>query len=292
MILVTGATGLNGGLVVRRLSENGIPVRALVREPDTRNAANADALGMLPGVTVVEGDLAQPESLARALDGVDKAVLISTSDSAMADVQSAFVDAAKKASVGHIVKLSGIMPELDSDFRFARMHGQVEKHIEASGIAFTHLRAGEFMQAYFRQIPSIVARGAIMLPMEDARIASIDATDVAAVTVDILTTPGHEGRTYPLTGPEALTMTEVAERLSDATGIAIRYINVAPEDAKTAQRAAGFPDYLVDGLGELFAERRRGKESTVSTVIPDVFGWQPSSFLEFATRNAAAFRGE
>ena len=154
-------------------------------------------------MTVVAGDLAQPDSLARALDGVDKAVLISSSDAAMADVQSAFVDAAKKASVGHLIKLSGIMPELDSDFRFARMHGQIEKHIEASGLAFTHLRAGEFMQAYFRQIPSIVARGAIMLPMEDARIASIDAADVAAVTADILTSPGHEGKIYPLTGPEA-----------------------------------------------------------------------------------------
>ena len=124
MILVTGATGLNGGLVVRRLSEKGIPVRALVREPDTRNATKADALRMLPGVTVVSGDLAQPASLAGALDGVDKAVLISSSDAAMADSQSAFVDAAKAASVGHIVKLSGIMPELDSDFRFARMHAQ------------------------------------------------------------------------------------------------------------------------------------------------------------------------
>ena len=292
MILVTGATGLNGGLVVRRLSEKGIPVRALVREPDTRNATKADVLRSLPGVTVVAGDLAHPASLADALDGVDKTVLISSSDAAMADSQSAFVDAAKAASVGHIVKLSGIMPELDSDFRFARMHGQIEKHLEESGVAFTHLRAGEFMQAYFRQIPNIVARGAILLPMEDARIASIDANDVAVVTVDILTSPGHEGKIYPLTGPEALTMAEVAERLSTATGIPIRYANVAPEDAKAAQRAAGFPDYLVDGLGELFAERRNGKESTVSTVIPDVFGWQPTSFLEFATRNAAAFRGE
>jgi uncharacterized protein YbjT (DUF2867 family) len=292
MILVTGATGLNGGLVVRRLSANGIPVRALVRDPDSRNATKAEALRKLPGVTVVAGDLADPASLTDALDGVEKAVLISSSDASMADAQSAFVDTAKAASVEHIVKLSGIMPELDSDFRFARMHGQIEKHIEESGIAFTHLRAGEFMQAYFRQIPNIVSRGAILLPMEDARIASIDANDVASVTVDILTSPGHEGKIYPLTGPEALTMAEVAERLTTATGIPVRYINVAPEDAKAAQRAAGFPDYLVDGLGELFAERRRGRESTVSTVIPEVFGWQPTSFLEFATHNAAAFRGE
>lgn len=292
MILVTGATGLNGGLLVRRLSEKGLAVRALVREPGTRNAGKAEALRKLPGVTVVEGDLADPDSLARALDGVDKAALISSSDESMGDVQSAFVDAAKAASVGHIVKLSGIMPEIDSPFRFARMHGEIEKHLEASGIAFTNLRAGEFMQAYFRQIPSIVENGAIFLPMEDARIASIDADDVAAVAVDVLTQPGHEGKTYPLTGPEALTMGEVAEKLSAAIGKPVRYVNVAPEEAKAAQRAAGFPEYRVEALGELFAERRRGKESVVSTVIPDVFGRAPTSFLEFATRNAATFRGE
>src|SRR5437588_13068901 len=89
------------------------------------------------------------------------------------------------AGVKHIVKLSGIMPELDSPFRFARMHGEIERRLEASGMAFTQLRAGEFMHAYFRQVPSIVAHGVLRMPMADARIASIDIGDVAEVAAAV-----------------------------------------------------------------------------------------------------------
>jgi uncharacterized protein YbjT (DUF2867 family) len=286
-ILVTGATGLNGGEVVRRLSARGIPARALVR-----NAARAAGLATLPNVEIVEGDMAQPATLAGALNGIERALLISSSVPAMLDVQSSFIDAAAAAGVKHVVKLSGIIPELDSPFRFARMHAEIERRLEASGLAFTHLRAGEFMTSYFRQVPSIVAKGALFLPMEDAEIASIDVGDIADVAVATLTGAGHEGKAYPITGPEALSMDEIAEKLSAATGMAIRYVNVAPEDAKSAQLAAGLPPYLVDGLAELFAERRKGKEAQVSPFVRTILGREATSFSEFAERNAAIFRGE
>src|SRR5258708_10838865 len=189
MILVTGATGLNGSELVRRLSARGIPVRGLVRNP-----AKAEALAALPNVEIVQGDLARPETLKGPLQGVERAMLISSSDSAMLEVQSNFIEAARQAGVRHVVKLSGIMPEVDSPFRFARMHGEAELKLERSGIAFTHLRAGEFMHSYFRQVPAIVARGTFFLPMEDARIASIDVRDIAEVAAKALTEPGHEGK--------------------------------------------------------------------------------------------------
>jgi uncharacterized protein YbjT (DUF2867 family) len=287
MILITGATGLNGGELVRRLSARGVPVRALVR-----NRAKAQPLATLPGVEVAEGDMARPQTLAAALQGVDRAMLISTSEPAMVEVQSRFIDAARDAGVRHVVKLSGIIPELDSPFRFARMHGEIELYLEASGMAFTHLRAGEFMASYFRQVPSIVSRGVLALPMADARIASIDVGDIAEVAATVLTTAGHEGKTYPLTGSESLSMQEVAEKLSAATGRPIQYVNVDPEEARKAQLAAGFPPYLADGLFELFAERRKGKESRVWPTIQEVFGWRSTTFDQFAERNAATFRGE
>ena len=184
------------------------------------------------------------------------------------------------------------MPELDSPFRFARMHGEIEKRLEASGLAFTHLRAGEFMPAYFRQVPVITAKGAMFLPMEDARIASIDVGDIAEIAAKVLTSPGHEGKTYPLTGPAALTMAEVAEKLSAATGKTIRYVNVPPEAARQAQLAAGMPPYLTDALFELFAERRNGKEAKVWPDTAALLGRKPTSFDEFARRNAAVFQGE
>jgi uncharacterized protein YbjT (DUF2867 family) len=287
MILVTGATGLNGKELVQRLSARGVPVRALVR-----NVAKAEALAALPNVQIVEGDLARPETLVRPLQGVQRAMLISSSDPGMLDVQTNFIEAARNTGVTHVVKLSGIIPELDSPFRFARMHAEIERRLEVSGLAFTHLRAGEFMPSYFRQVPSIVAKGALFLPMEDARIASVDVGDIAEVAAIVLTTSGHEGKIYPLTGPEALTMTEVAAKLSAATGKTIRYVNVTPEDAKKARLAAGMPPFLVDALDELFAERRRGKESVVFPMVETLLGRPATSFDEFAVRNAAVFRGE
>jgi uncharacterized protein YbjT (DUF2867 family) len=287
MILVTGATGLNGSQLVRLLSSRGVQVRALVRDP-TRGAA----LSSLPNVEVVEGDMARPETLSEPLRGVDRAMLISSSDSGMLEVQSNFIEAARKAGVKHVVKLSGIMPDIDSPCRFARMHGEIEQNLERSGIAYTHLRAGEFMHAYFRQVPAIVSQGAIFLPMEDARIASIDINDIAEVAAKALTEPGHEGKIYPLTGPEALSMAEVAEKLSAATGRPIRYVNAAPEDARQAQLARGVPEYTADALAELFAERRKGKESQVWPTTGDILGRRATSFDEFASRHAAIFRGE
>ncbi|MGB8547110.1 MAG: SDR family oxidoreductase [Xanthobacteraceae bacterium] len=287
MILVTGATGLNGTALVRKLSAKGVPLRALVR-----NAAKAAEIAALPNVEIAIADMAKPETLPAALAGVDRAMLNSSADPAMVEVQSNFIAAAAKAGVRHVVNLSGIMPELDSPFRFARMHGEIEKRLEASGMAFTHLRAGEFMPSYFRQVPMILAKGALFLPMENQRIASIDIGDLAEIAALVLTNPGHEGKIYRLTGPEALTMTEVAERLSAATGKTIKYINVPPEDVRKAQLAAGVPPYIADALAELFAERRKGKESQVWPIAQTLLGRRPTSFAEFAARNAAIFRGE
>jgi uncharacterized protein YbjT (DUF2867 family) len=287
MILVTGATGLSGSELVQRLSARGIPVRALVR-----SVAKAERMAALPHVEIVEGDLARPETLRAPLRGIDRAMLISSSDPAMLEVQTNFIEAARTAGVRHVVKLSGIMPDLDSPFRFARMHGEIERRLEASGMAFTHLRAGEFMQAYFRRVPAIIAHGALFLPMEDAKIASIDVVDIAEVAAEVLTSAGHEGNTYPLTGPEALGMAEVAERLSAVTGKRIAYVNISPEEATRANLAAGVPAYHAEALAELFAERRKGKEGQVWPTISTVFGRSPTSFAEFARRNVAIFRGE
>jgi uncharacterized protein YbjT (DUF2867 family) len=128
--------------------------------------------------------------------------------------------------------------------------------------------------------------------MENAKIASIDIGDIAEVAATVLTNPGHEGKIYPLTGPEALSMAEVAEKLSAVTGRRIQYVNVAPDAAKNAQLAAGVPPYIADALAELFAERRKGKESQVFPMVQTILGRQPTSFDEFAARNAAIFRGE
>ena len=287
MLLVTGATGLNGSALLRRLSAMHIPVRALVRSRD-----RAAAIAALPHVEIVVGDMGVPESLAGPLAGVERVMLISPSAPNMLEVQTNVIEAARSAGVRHVVKLSGIIPDIASAFRYARMHGEIEQRLEASGMAFTQLRAGEFMPSYFRQVPNIVGKGLLMLPMADARIASIDIGDVAEVAALALTEPRHEGRTYPLTGPAALSMSEVAVELSAVTGKPIRYVNVDPEQMRQNQLAAGMPPYTADALFELFAERRNGKEATVSPLVSELLGRPATSFASFAARNAAIFRGE
>ena len=111
------------------------------------------------------------------------------------------------------------------------------------------------------------------------------------MAVRVLTGTGHENQTYPITGPQALTMAEVAAILSGAIGTTIRYVNVPPEAARQAQLDAGMPLYLADGLAELFAERRAGKESVVSAVTAALLGRPATSFAEFAARNARVFLG-
>ena len=289
IILVTGATGTTGREIVRKLSESGAHVRVLVRDIAKAQALSLDSL---PHVTVFEGDLGNSESLAPALFRADKAMLISSSNPEMEDVQINFIETAKKFNLNHIVKLSGIIADINSPFRYARMHAEIERRLENSGISFTHLRAGEFMQSYFRQVPNIIERDSLFLPMENQRIASIDVYDVAEVAVRILTGMGHKGNVYPVTGTEALTIYEVAEKFSAVLGRKINYVNISPEDANKARRDAGMSEYTVDALDELFAERRKGKESKVYYTMQNVFGLRPTSFDEFIIRNLPVFKGD
>jgi uncharacterized protein YbjT (DUF2867 family) len=289
IILVTGATGLSGREIVRKLSAKGVTVRVLVRNIERAKSLSFDTL---PNVKIYEGDMNKSETLAPALRGADKAMLISSSNAEMEIVQCNFIEAAKKFNLNHIVKLSGIIADINSPFRYARMHGEIERKLENSGISFTHVRAGEFMQSYFRQVPFILKQYSLLIPMENQRIASIDVSDVAEVAVRILTGSGHKGNVYPITGKDALTMDEVAEKFSTVLGRKIKYISITPEEAKRARLVAGMSQYTVDALDELFAERRKGKESKVYNTIQTVFGLRPTTFEEFIIRNLQVFKGE
>jgi uncharacterized protein YbjT (DUF2867 family) len=128
--------------------------------------------------------------------------------------------------------------------------------------------------------------------MENARIAPVDVADIAKVAVALLQSDGTERKIYEMTGPEALTMSEVAERLSQALGETIRYVNVSPAAKREALLKAGVEPEFADAMDELFAERRRGIESRVLPETHKAFGVSPSFFLDFARRNAAVFRSE
>lgn len=290
MILVTGAAGLNGSAIVREFSRNGVPIRALVRD-----RSKADALARLPHVDLVQGDMARADTLGPALKGISRALIISSTNPQMVETQGRFIDACKAAGVAHVVKFSGRESGIGFDaknFRFTQMHEEIERYLEDSGLAWTHLRPSQFMQVYLREIPTIAGKGLLLLPLEDVRLSPVDIEDIAKIAFVLLTKGGHEGRAFDITGPQALSMAEIAAAIGEAIGRPVRYQNISSEDRRRAMVAAGLPSFMVDAFDEQAAERRRHPHSRVDLGTHELFGVKPTTFAEFAQRHAAAFRGE
>jgi uncharacterized protein YbjT (DUF2867 family) len=285
MILVTGATGNTGMEVVRLLTRSGARVRALVRNPEKAPTISGG------GVETAAGDLEHPESLARALAGIEKVFLLSTGDPRQVELQGNLVTAAKKAGVKHIVKMSALGAALNSPVSLVRWHAQTEAQIEKSGIAFTHLRPHFFMQNMLMFAPSIAKEGAFYAPMKDGRISLVDTRDIAAVAAKALTEKGHEGKGYEITGPEAHSFAQLAEKISAATGRSVRYVDVDPSAAREGMHGMGMHDWLIDGMLGLYAHFAAGKAAAVTDVVPRVTGAPARSFDHFAKEHAHVFKG-
>lgn len=283
MILITGATGNNGREIVRLLAEAHIPARALVR--DKTKAAELN----WPGIEKVEGDLTQPESLRPALRGIEKAFLLTPYAPDQVGMQAGFISAAKRAGVQHIVKFSGMSADVNSAVAIFRQHGEIERILEASGLAYTHLRPTSFMQNFLSSAATI-ARGALYAPMAEARANFVDVRDIAAVAFKALTEPGHEGKAYDITGPEALTHAEIAERLGKAIGKPVTYYAMTPEQYKSSLMQAGVPEWMADGLNELYAAYRAGYADCVTDAVPRIGGKTPIRFQQFAEDHARRFQ--
>lgn len=287
MILITGAAGQNGQAVAAEFARRGRPVRALVRD-----ASRADGLRGLTGVEVTEGDMLRPQTLGPALDGVGRALMISSADATMVEAQCTFVDAARSAGVRHVIKFSGLESGTgfnQQNFRYTRNHQQIERYLESSGIAWTHLRPGQFMQVYLREARAIAASGVLALPAGQISLAPVDVLDIAQVAFHLLTTDGHEGHCYPMTGPQALTMTQIAATISEATGKPVTYVSISPKERKSAMLAAGIPADVAEALYDQAVERLKHPRSGLSLQTHAAFGVRPTTFAEFASRHAATF---
>jgi uncharacterized protein YbjT (DUF2867 family) len=231
-------------------------------------------------------------SLSSALDGVDRALMISAPLMDMVETQCTFIDACKGAGVRHVIKFSGLDARPDTRFPFGRMHKEIEEYLETSGLAWTHLRPTGFMQEYLREAPTIINKSAFYLALGDVRLNPVDLIDVAKVGFLLLRNGGHEGVRLSLTGPEALTMAEVADRISRAIGRTVRYVPISPVQRRHALIAHGIPPEIADALDEQVQERLKGGlESQVDLSTHRLFNVKPTTFLEFARRNAEPFGG-
>jgi uncharacterized protein YbjT (DUF2867 family) len=209
--------------------------------------------------------------------------------------QCSFIDTAKSAGVRRIVKFSGRETGLhfiSENFSGTRDHESIEHYLEESGLAWTHLRPSQFMQTYLNELPSIKTNQKLIRPMENARVSPVDIRDVAKVAYRVLTENGHDNVRYELTGPEALTMTEIAEVISKVTGQHIPYCDVSPTEHSKIMRDEGAPPPVIELLTQLYSERRKSRYSSVILEPYKKFGLVPTSFEEFSREHADQLRSD
>jgi uncharacterized protein YbjT (DUF2867 family) len=283
MILITGATGNNGRELVRQLAAAGQRVRALVR--NTAKAADLKSTN----VELAIGDFDQPATLDAALRGVEKAFLLTPVAEHFVEWQSAFIEAAQRAEVKHLVKFSGMGADSNVKAELLRLHNETDNLLRKSAVPFTILQPNSFHQNILSSAETIKTQGAFYWPLKNAAQSTVDIRDVNAIAARVFTSPGHEGNTYVITGPEALTFQQAAEKLSAVLGRDIQYVDVPLSAAEDGMRKSGMPEWNVHALGELLSYFASGAAATVTDSVPRLLGRPAISFEQFVQDHRAAF---
>lgn len=274
-ILLTGATGNTGQVIAEELTRRGVPFVAMTRSASSR--ARLDALG----IPSIGADFDDPVSLDRALRGVEKAYLVCTPDEKLIPREVAFIDAAKRAGVRHIVKCSAFFAGLDAPTQNLRSHGEIERQLIASGIDYTILRPNGFMQTFTHFGWDLIEKAGVMsMPAGDGGIPLVDVRDVAAAAIKALTEPGHVGKIYDLSGPEALTMYQAAEILQRALGRPVTYIPGTERQMAAVSWLLGVPRVPAEHVIKIFRMLREHRfEETLPTLRE--LGISPTTYEQF-----------
>jgi uncharacterized protein YbjT (DUF2867 family) len=281
LIAVTGATGALGGRVARLLEQRGAAQRLVVRDA-------ARAPGM-EGVDVVGGaEYADAEAMRRAFEGADTVLFVSAGeDEHRVDLHRGVVDAAVAAGVQRIVYTSFLAAAPDTTFTFGRDHFHTEEHIRRSGLAWTFLRDSIYLDA----IPVFIGEdGVIRGPAGDGRVAAVARDDVAASAAVVLTEDGHAGVAYDMTGPEALTLAEAADQVSEATGRPVSYVTETLEEARASRAPTGAPAWEIEGWVTTYAAIAQGELERVSGDVERLTGRRSISLAEFLSANPDSYR--
>jgi NAD(P)H dehydrogenase (quinone) len=277
VIALTGSTGAVGGTAAQLLADAGLPVRLIVRDP-----ARAPHL---PGADVRQASYGD-DGCVPALDGVDTVFMVSGHEAAdRLDQHRAFVDAAVTAGVRQIVYLSFVGASATSGFTLGRDHGATEDHIRASGLEWTFLRDNFYAEI----LPEFAdEQGVIRGPAGSGRVAAVSQRDVGAVVAHVLTDPReHMGRSYDLTGPEALTFDAVATILTRVTGRPYSFVDETLDEARASRAHFGAPDWQVDAWVSTYTAIRDGELQHVSGDIARLLGRPPTSFDEAIAERSA-----
>ena len=281
MICVTGASGTLSSVVIRQLEGQAIPFRGAYFSERAAEIARAR------GIEAVTIDYNHPATLRAALEGCDTVFLLGPNALNQTELELNAVDAARAAGVRHIVKQS-VMGAAEEAYSLSNIHRPVEKAIERSGMAWTFLRPNSFMQnAVTFMAPTIRAESAFYSASGQARISHVDVRDIAAVAVVALTTEGHVGQSYTLSGPAALTYDEVADELSKVLGRVIRHVGLPAADLKVGMLAEGMPGAIADRMLDLERYFREDRASTITDDVKRVTGRAPRRFADYVRETAA-----
>ncbi|NRF68910.1 NmrA family NAD(P)-binding protein [Aquincola sp. S2] len=280
-ILVTGATGHIGRELVRRLQQQRADCAVLV-SPSGRT---------VPGVLGVEADFADPASLARAFKGFDTLFLLLPLVPEKLALARNAVNAARAAGVRHIVRSSAAGADAGSPVAIARLQGQIDELVQTSGLGWTLLRPSFFMQNWVNYHGEQLKAGAWHAPTGNGAIGVIDVRDIADSAAAVLADPAaHAGRSYTLTGAEALSNAQQLAAISEAAGRRIDYVDVPESAAEAAMLGMGMPAPVIEWFMSLHHVVKQGWAAGLSDDVQALTGHAPRRFLDFVAENAGAFR--
>jgi NAD(P)H dehydrogenase (quinone) len=279
LIAVTGATGEVGGRVARRLADRGIAQRLVVRDPSRAPE--------LEGAEVAQAsNYEATDEMEAALRGAKTLFLVSGEEARnRVEQHKAAVDAAKAAGVERIVYLSWFHASPDTAFTFGQHHFHTEEHIRASGLSYAFCRDN----IYLDYVPFFAgADGAIRGPGGDGRFAPVARDDVADVAVELLLDPERQGP-FEVSGGEAFSLAEAAERLGGAVGRQVTYVDETMEEAWASRRPSGEPDWVIEGWITTYVAIADGELAEPTSTVTDLTGHEPQRLEEFIERHPESY---
>jgi len=283
VVLVIGGTGTVGIYSIKALLAAKLRVRILAR-----NKAKAYEL-FGDSVEIIEGGY-EDISQRQVVDGVKAALLITPSTPDQPQIEEDIAIALKKAGVAHLIKISAYNTSISEPTgNLLYFHALAEQNIIKSGIPFTILRPNLFVQSFAKET-SISTSNTFYMPIGNKDlISAIDVQDIADVVVKILTTPGHEGRTYDLTGPEDLTFVEMAERFTKILGRQITFTPVSDLQFHETVTRAGAPSFFVHAILMLSQSYRKGRGAGVMGNTEILLGRPARKVDEFIKEKSLLF---
>jgi uncharacterized protein YbjT (DUF2867 family) len=279
-VLVTGATGNTGSLLVPALLRAGVDVRILVRDE-----AKAKSLKDL-GAEVVLGDLDKPETILPAVKNVDEIYLLTWNGETQLQQAENVIDAAKKSGNPHIVRHSMWGSE---NSRIIKQGYKIEEILKESGLPWTILKPTFYMQNTMMAAQTISSDGVIYWDMKDGKLGMIDVRDIADAAFAVITGKGHEGKEYILTGPEAISFNDVAKIFSNVLDTEIKYVSVPGEAALQSMVGMGLPEWIAKGYVELSEGFSDNFANRTTRNVEILTGHPSRSFEQFASDFARVF---